>query len=133
MIRPRDKPTAAEIVAHEAKPVPYQLGVRRVDHLVFGFKGRSIDFSWRPYAKRTAAARADYDRLRASIEEHGIQAPVIIYGHSVLIGMRRVEIAQELGITHVKVAEIHEDVSLWWKHDIPRLEALKVTLGLVRY
>lgn len=121
--------TEDELVAYEATPIHYALSECRVDELSLGLKGQAITFDWRPYAKRSAAARADYDRLRASIAAEGIWFPVITWRGHVLIGMRRVEIARALGIRWVQVAEVSEDVRRWWRHDLPRLDRLKAELG----
>ena len=119
--------------AYVAKPIPYVLRVRSVDGLTLGYEGRNISFSWRPYEKRTPAARADYDRLYKSIVSDGLQQPIITYGDCVLIGMRRVEIARKLDIRLLHAADVTEDVYEWWQYDIERLERLKAAIGETRY
>lgn len=126
-------PSAEEIAAHQAEPIPWADGVADPHALKLGLKGQAIDFSWKPYEKRSPAARADYDRLRESIEKQGITAHVIVWCGHVIIGMRRVELARELGVKSVRIAEVLEDVRLWWKYDLPRLDALKHELGEVPY
>ena len=93
--------------------------------LKLGFHGDHVDFDWRPYTKRSEAARADYDKLYDSIFNEGIKRPIITHGLCVLIGMRRVEIGIALGVESVDCLDITEDVSKWTRDDIPRLNAMK--------
>lgn len=115
-------------------PIPHRIEQRRIGDLKLGFTGEYVDFSWRPYAKRTDEARADYDRLIVSLWHDGCLKPVITYKGHVLIGMRRIEIMTRLyPCQFVDCVEILEDVSRWTRDDLPRLEALKEKIGRVEY
>lgn len=98
----------------------YQAGDLRL-----GFKGERIEFTHRPYHRRSVEARAEYDALRLDLEQRGMLHPLITYLGHVLIGMRRYEIMVSLGQQAFPCIEVDEDVSLWWRDDIPRLEALR--------
>lgn len=125
--------SAAEIHAYESSPIPIVLCTIAVNAVELGLKGRRIDFSHRPYHLRSPEARGDYDLLRESIKQQGVRDRVIVHAGHVLVGMRRVEIARELGIEHLPAAEILEDVTGWWKHDTKRLERLRLALGSTTY
>lgn len=117
----------------DGQPIPYEPVLERLADLTLGYRGEAIEFSWRPYAKRHPEHRADYDRLAASIQREGIHRPLITFGRHVLIGMRRAEIGQALGIESVLCWRITEDVHQWRGTDLPRLEALKARCGATAY
>lgn len=97
----------------------------QAEDLVQGFQGERIDFTYRPYGRRSTEARAAYDELRRDLEQRGMQHPLITHRGHILIGMRRFEIMRALGQDTFDCLEIDEDVSQWWRDDLPRLEALK--------
>lgn len=98
----------------------------RTSELQPGFSGDRIDFDFRPYSKRSPEARKDYDRLKADLLSRGMLDPLITHKGHVLIGMRRFEILKDRQDTF-ECIEIDEDVSLWWRDDLPKLEWLKQT------
>ena len=114
-------------------PIAYLETVERLADLTLGYRGEVIEFSWRPYVKRHPEQQADYDRLLASIRVHGIQRPLITFGRSVLIGMRRAEIGLALGIETARCWRITEDVQQWRGRDLTRLDALKARCGAMAY
>ena len=70
-----------------------------------------VHYYWRPYAQRSSEARADYDRLEASLAAAGqMTNPLIIFRDHVLIGQRRCEIAVKLGWSQVPCLEILDDI-----------------------
>lgn len=93
----------------------------RTDSLSPGYKGVTIDFSWLPYDQRDPASKARMDRLRSHIKQHGIRNPLICFEHHVLIGMRRWEIAVELGIEQVSVVRLLEPVDHWRSQQVNQL------------
>lgn len=111
-------------MARTLKRVAYVRRTRRLDELERGYHGKTIDFDWRPYEKRSEKDRKDFDRLVVSIERAGIRDPLITFGDHVLIGQRRHEIGERLGIEEVEVLDITEDISTWGSDDIKRLELL---------
>ena len=115
------------------KPIPYTEETADLSALALGFQGKRISFDWRPYHLRTAAARADFDRLLVSIFHRGILKPLITYQGHVLIGQRRAEIGMRLHLGVVRVWEVQEDVSKWWKPDVARLAKLKAKMGEASY
>lgn len=132
-------------------PIPYTLKTARLADLVIGYRSPTGNrWDCRPYENRpgpdhpnhakAAHSQHDYDRLEASIREHGISDPLIVWPNPetgkthVLIGMRRAEIGKRLGIETVLVAEVQEDVSQWTTEDVRlRQEALKRELGQREY
>ncbi len=117
------------------KPIPYELKEVSISELSLGYHGSHTDFVWRPYEERSEEARADYDLLKESILKHRIKKPLITFKGHVLIGMRRAEIFANNFNESEKLlcAEILEDVYLWDRNDIPRLNALKGTIGEFEY
>lgn len=113
--------------------VEYEEVVERSADLVLGLSGPHVDFDWRPFDRRRADQQEDYLRLRASIGRVGIRRPVITWHKHVLIGMRRVEIARDLGIATVRAFRILEDVTKWRGRDLERLEWLKRRCGETPY
>ena len=107
----------------------------RVKDLKLGYSTEGgVDFTWKPYEIRSEQQRTDFDRLRVSIEQDGIQKPLITYKGHVLIGMRRCEIAQKIGRPEfVLCAAILEDVSQWRTEDLERLAWLRLHLGEYAY
>ena len=75
----------------------------------------------------------DFDRLVVSIYHHGILCPLITHRGHVLIGQRRAEIGQRFGIETVECWDVQEDVTLWWRPDVARLDQLKRKVGEVVY
>ena len=115
-------------------PIEWKLVHRSVTELKLGLTLRKVDFSWRPYRDRSEVARADYDRLREDIAKRGILKPIITWRGHVLIGMRRVEIARELGIPVVEAAEIIEDITEWTRDDeMNRLAKMRADIGAADY
>lgn len=126
-------------------PIPYTLKTLPLSDLVIGFKSpNGVHWDCPPYSTRpdnnSTISKQDYDRLEASIREHGISDPLITWTHPdtghthVLIGMRRAEIGKKLGIETVTAAEIQEDVRQWTTVDVrQRQEALKQELGQRQY
>lgn len=118
-------------MASEDRPVSFkELPAHRVidvahDALTQGFDGRLLHFDYRPYEKRSPEARADYDALKKDLRSNGMRNPLITFKNHVLIGMRRYEIMVEFGTLVFRCVEILDDVSEWWKPDLPKLEALK--------
>jgi len=114
-------------------PIQYVEVVERLAGLALGYRGERVDFCWRPYERRPADHRRDYDRLVASIRAQGIQRPLITFGRHVLIGMRRAEIGLALGLETARCWRILEDVHDWHGSDIARLNALKARCGAADY
>ena len=112
------------------KSIPHRRRTYRACDLVQGFKGDRIDFSYRPYEERSAEAQADYDALHQDLLARGMLNPLITFKGHILIGMRRFEIMRELGQSEFPCIEVLEDVSKWWRDDLPRLEALKTMYGM---
>lgn len=112
-------------------PIPYKIVTIPIPDLKLGYHGSHTDFVWRPYDERSEEAREDYDRLEDSIIKYGVKKPIITFQNHVLIGMRRVElILKHYGIfEEIACAEITEDVYLWDRNDIPRLNELKKEIG----
>lgn len=115
-------------------PIPYRIITVPIVELTLGFHGEHVDFEWRPYCRRTEEAKADYDRLLVSLWHNGMKVPPITFRRHVLIGMRRIEIMRRLNYhAIIECAEIQEDVQMWDRDDIPRLQALKARVGSVVY
>lgn len=93
----------------------------RTDSLRPGYRGATIDFTWKPYAERRGEDRQAFDALRENIREHGIRHPLVTYRGRVLIGMRRWEIARELGVEFVAVVEILDALETWRIDEVRRL------------
>jgi len=94
--------SALETRLVERDPAELQLG-GEFDH---------VHYFWRPYDRRDAAARADYDRLRESLAAAGRMVnPLIAFRDCVLIGQRRCEIARDLGWPSVPCWEILDDIT----------------------
>ena len=70
-------------------------------------------------------AQQSYQRLRNDLMQNGMNDPLITWKGHVLIGMRRFEIMCELGAVAFRCYEILEDVSLWTRDDIERLQQFK--------
>jgi|TARA_Y100000310_G_scaffold335623_1_gene418106 hypothetical protein len=113
------------------KPISYKIVTIPITDLKLGYHGSHTDFVWRPYHERSEEARADYDLLEQSIIKYGVKKPVITFKNHVLIGMRRIELLlKHHGIfEEIACAEITEDVYLWDRNDIPRLDELKKEIG----
>ena len=113
------------------KPITYKIVTIPITELKLGYHGSHTDFVWRPYEERSEEARADYDLLEQSIIKHGVKKPVITFKNHVLIGMRRIELIEKhYGmLEEIVCAEITEDVYLWNRDDIPRLNELKKEIG----
>lgn len=79
--------------------------------LKFGAHFEHVDYDWRPFEERTPEAQADYQRLFWDVKKRGILNPLIAWRGHVLIGMRRCEIAEMLGIELVPVWEILDDLN----------------------
>lgn len=125
---------AAQVESYVSRPVPFVRGTERTRALVLGLSAPHVRWVWRPYESRSPEHRADYDRLLVSIYHNGIKSPVIVWGQHVLVGQRRVEIARRLGIRRVPVLSIGEDVRLWWRNDITRVDRhLKPEAGETAY
>lgn len=125
--------TTNELRHVDLAPIPYTVMRLPLRDLRLGFKGKRISFSWRPYPDRTPKAREDFDRLIVSIYHHGILCPLITHRGHVLIGQRRAEIGQRLGIETVECWDVEEDVTKWWRPDVARLDQLKLKVGEVVY
>jgi len=103
-------------VRHERRTQP-------VAALRAGYRGVTVDFTFRPYEKREGEDKEAMDGLRADIKTNGIRNPLVTKDGHVLIGMRRWEIARDLGIEEVERLEITEDIDNWMAPDIDRLRA----------
>lgn len=148
-------PDQQQVAEYEDLPIPFDTIDVRLSDLALGFSsgdGR-IDFCWKPYEQRDEKKRADYDKLLVSIYHSGILKPLIVCRSKkqitsrgvivqpldqvcVLIGMRRAEIGLRMMLgrdASVSAVMILEDVSLWWRHDVVRLNKLKAKLGEVSY
>lgn len=108
----------------------YRMGERAVAELVPGFQGETCKFEWRPYDQRTPDEQADWRALRDSIQRHGVVNPLIVWDRHVLIGMRRWEIAAQIGISTVPVCEILEYPGQWHISDVRRLRKLLLGSGV---
>ncbi len=117
------------------KGIQYKLIYLYPDDFTLGYHGVHVDFVWRPYKERSPEARADYDLLEQSILKDRLKKPIITFRGHVLIGMRRVEIfTKHFGyFEQIACAEIQEDVYLWDRNDIPRLDELKEHIGEYEY
>ena len=124
---------------NEKTPIEYTIRIVQTAAVVRGFETAHNDFRCTPYEQRSELRRADYDKLEASIGAHGISDPIIVWKHPdtgqlhALIGMRRHEIAWKLGIAHLEVAVIHEDIRQWTGMDVTRITTLKRALGQREY
>ena len=105
--------------------VKHNLKTYDVLDLTQGFEGKRIDFGYRKYSDRKPDDRLKYDDLKIDLLANGMRDPLITYRGRILIGMRRFEIMRDLGQRRFPCVEIEEDVGLWWKDDLPKLEALK--------
>ncbi len=104
---------------------------RRLCGLQLGFHGATCDFDHKPYAERSADARAAYDRLTTSMHAEGLRHPIIVHGPHVLAGMRRVETARQLGWDGdrwIPAWDVIEDVATWTGEDVDRFVAWKALL-----
>lgn len=71
-----------------------------------------VDYCWRPYEERRPSHQEDYDRLAINLQAAGkMTNPLIIFQGCVLIGMRRCEIAIDLGWPLVPCWDIQEDIT----------------------
>jgi len=116
-------------------PIEYNLISVKSSELELGYHGSHTDFVWRPYEERSEEARADYDLLEESILKDRLQKPLITFNGHVLIGMRRLEIFwKHFGFSEeIACADILEDVYLWDRYDILRLNEMKAVIGEYEY
>lgn len=112
------------------KPIKFKLTQFERGDLVNGFRGDKVQFEHRPYEQRSPAAREAYDKLKTSLEAHGMLDPLITYQGHVLIGMRRFEImgAMTGPRTSFPCYEIQEDVANWDREDVNRLNEFKAVI-----
>ncbi len=113
--------------------VQYIAEVWNLKDLVIGYKAPWIIFRMQPYQERELSNKADFDRLAVSIEKAGIHKPLITYKHCILVGMRRFDIGKRMGIESVMVWRITENIDLWTRDDLSRLEAMKAAIGEAEY
>ena len=85
--------------------------------LILGCHFDHVDYDWRPYPERPEDHREDYDRLKVDLAERGMKNPLITWNDHVLIGMRRCEIAVDLGWSLVRCWEIQDDLNADWTPD----------------
>ncbi len=116
-------------------PIEYKIVSLYGNELQLGYHGSHVDFVWRPYDERSEEHRKDYDLLEVSILKDRIQKPLITFKGHVLIGMRRTELFwKHYGLQEqIACAEIQEDVYLWDRNDLPRLDELKERIGEYEY
>lgn len=100
----------------------------RSEELVSGFIGRSCSFEFREYARLGKAGQARFNRLRQSLEQHGMIDPLITHKGCVLIGMRRFEILKKIQ-GEFKCLEVTEDVAGWISADITRFQNWKTGIN----
>lgn len=123
-----------------ATPIPYELAEVPVAGLSLGLKGNHAYWAWKPYADRLPEHQEDYNRLLVSIYHDGVKSPVIGWTDPetgtthVLIGQRRAEIAERLGIETIGLVRILEDPRLYWQWDLERISRhLRPVAGEVGY
>ena len=116
-------------------PIEYKIVSLYPDDFELGYHGSHVDFVHRPYKERSPEHRADYDKLEQSVLKNHIQKPIITFRGHILIGMRRAEIfIKHFGyFEQILCAEIQEDVYLWDRNDLPRLDELKERIGEYEY
>lgn len=129
--------TPGEVACYLAAPIPYRVVTVRLRGpwwrprrlpFALGLSGRHVHWSWKPRENRPPDHQADYDRLEASIRRDGVRTPAIGWRNPqtgvmhILIGQRRAEIAARLGHRDIRVIEILEDATRYWRHDLERID-----------
>jgi len=101
--------------------------------LVLGYDQGPTRFGFLPHENRVGKDKEDWCKLKDSIEKDGICKPLITYKQHVLVGTRRAEIAQILGIETVTVWRLTENIDEWDKKDMYRIKVLTMRIGEFEY
>jgi len=83
---------------------------KKVSELVNGYRGLRVSYEHVRDEHRTVEQREKFEKLKDDIKTKGIVNPLIIFKNHVLIGMRRKEIAESLGIEEIDCIEVLEDI-----------------------